>query len=135
MKRSEIISKYRDSISDTMRVLYRSVLESDGRIQYKLYVWEDGELELLEEPQGGNDDLQPRRHEPRELFYVDTITEGNPWDYVNDSVPDDDDERDKYYNELLDFLAGSYHFGLPGRIDDIIAEAEREEFFDTNNCQ
>lgn len=47
MKRSEIISTHREAIAAYMVEHFRIVLECGGKVQYKLYIWEDGELEGL----------------------------------------------------------------------------------------
>ena len=40
MKRSEIIEAYADTIIAEMCECYRDVVSSDGRVQYKLYIWD-----------------------------------------------------------------------------------------------
>lgn len=133
MKRSEAIVKYYDAIRAEMIDLYRTVIECDGRIQYKLYVWEDGEIERLEGPQGDNAWLRPRDMEPRELYYVDTI-EVSPsfsvWDSYDEVPPEDEAERENLVNEIVDWLCDSYKETIDEHLDAIIEEAEYEEQFD-----
>lgn len=129
MNRSEIISKYSHKITDSAPVLYRSVLESYGMIQYQLYVWEDGEIDYLEQVQGDNAYLIPKDSEPRTLAYVCTISSPcfDPWDYTDHSAPETEEEREKEQEEIIDCLVDSYRENLSDMIDCIIREAEQEE--------
>ena len=133
MKRSEAIEKYYDKIKADMVELYRSVIECDGRIQYTIYVWEDGELEHLEQPQGGNSWLQPRDCEPRELFCVTTIDVGpgfDIWDCSERGAPDDEDERETMRNEIIDWLVDEYEANVEELLDSIIEETKHWEKYD-----
>lgn len=132
MKRSEIITKYSREIAEVMVERYRSVLECAGRIQYKVYVWEDGELECLEGVQGDNSYLRPRDMEPRELYYVCTIDAPcfDPWDYTDHSAQDDENKREKERGEIIDYLVGEYETNISDALDVVIEEAEQEERFD-----
>ena len=129
MKESEIISTYRDSIEARMVELYRIVLNSDGRIQYKLYVWSDGELEALEDVQGGNSSLQARDGESRSLTYVTTIASPcfDPWDYADHPAPEDEDERCAEEAEIIDWLVDEYEEHVYDVVNEIISDLEREE--------
>ena len=129
MKNSEIISTYRESIEARMVELYRIVLNSDGRIQYKLYVWSDGELEALEDVQGSNSYLQERDGESRSLTYVATIASPSfdPWDYADHSAPEDEDERDAEAAEIIDWMVNEYENHVSDVVDEIISDLEREE--------
>lgn len=129
MKESEIISTYRDSIEARMVELYRSVLNSDGRIQYKLYIWDDGQLDVLEEVQGGNSYLQPRELEPRSLVFIAKIDHPyfDPLDYTDDFRPDDEDEREEWEVEIIDWLVSEYKNHVSEVVDEIISDREREE--------
>lgn len=132
MKRSEIITRHYKEIADAMVEHYRSVIESDGRIQYKIYVWDDGTLEYLCGPQGDNSWLKPRDMEPRELFYVDTIDAPffDPWDYTDHAAPDDEAEREAEREEIIDYLVQQYETNIADVLDNIIDDAERDERFD-----
>ena len=132
MKNSEAIRKYYDIIRDTLLDCYRSVLECDGRIQYKVYIWEDGEIERLEAVQGDTGWLKARDYEPRDLFYVDLIDAPffDPWDYTNESVPDEETERDAMKEEIIDYLVESFEADVDDRIDHIIRSAEEEETYE-----
>lgn len=133
MKRSEALTKYYSKIAEDMTAHYREVIENDGRIQYAIYVWEDGEIERLLEPQGGNGWLKPRDYEPRELFYVTTI--GEPasfsiWDCSEYGEPEDETERETQREEIIDWLAGEYASNVRDVLDAIIEEAETDERYD-----
>ena len=132
MKRSEAILKYHDEIKETMINRYRTVLECDGRIQYKVYVWEDGEIECLEGAQGDNSWLQAKDAEPRELFYVCTIDNPyfNPLDYSDHAAPDNEEEREVEKREIIDYLIREYEENITDKIDYIIEDAEQDESFE-----
>lgn len=129
MKRSECITKYYKDIAAAMVERYRTVLECDGRIQYKVYIWEDGEMECLQGVQGDNSWLQARDCEPRELFYVCKIDSPcfDPWDYSDHSAPDDEEEREAERKEIIDYLVGEYETNISDVLDVVIEEAERDE--------
>lgn len=132
MKKSEAILKYQGEIEETMISRYRTVLDSYGRVQYKVYVWEDGEIECLEGPQGDNCWLQAKDHEPRELFYVCTVESPyfDPWDYSDHSAPDDEEERETECQEIIDYLVDNYKENISDKMDAIIAEAQQDESFE-----
>ena len=132
MKRSEIIAKYRKEIAAEMVQHYRTVLECSGRIQYKVYVWEDGELECLEGVQGDTSYLRPRDAEPRELYFVCTLSAAcfDPWDFADHSAPEDESEREKEEAEIIDYLVDEYETGVFDVLDAVIEEAEQEEQYD-----
>ena len=133
MKRSEAIEKYYDKIKADMVELYRSVIECDGRIQYGIYIWEDGELEHLEEVQGGTGWLKPRDYEPRELYYVTTIyvdPSFDIWDCSESGAPDDEDEREAMREEIIDWLVDDYKANVSDTLDSIIEDVKRREKYD-----
>ena len=132
MKRSEAILKYQDKIKEVMIDRYFSVIDCNGKIQYKVYVWEDGEIEYLEGPQGDNSFLQAKDREPRKLFYVCTVDSPcfDPWDYSDHSAPDDENEREAERSEIIDYLMDSYKENLSDKMDTIITEAQQDEEFD-----
>lgn len=74
MKTSEVLRKYRDELIESAMNLYRLVLEYEGRIKYLLYIWDDGEIEVLEDVCGGNSFLRANSGESRSLHYVDTFS-------------------------------------------------------------
>lgn len=129
MKNSEIIRKYDSIIADEMVARYRSVLESGGRIQYKVYIWEDGEIETLIGPQGDNSYLKAKDYEPRELVYVRTISSPffDPWDYTDESAPDDEYEREATEQEIIDWLVEEFQNSTDDIIASVLEEVEREE--------
>lgn len=132
MKRSEIITNNYDAIKEAMVSMYRTVLESNGRIQYKIYIWDNGEIECLEQVQGDNGYLQPREMEPRSLYYVTTIEQPNfdPWDSADHSAPDDEQEREAEEQEIIDWLVQEYETNVVDELDNIISEAEMVERYD-----
>jgi len=132
MKRSEIISAHREVIAAYMVEHYRIVLECGGKVQYKLYIWEDGELEGLEGPQGDNSWLKARDMEPRELFYVCTIGSPyfDPWDCTDHAAPDDEEEREREEREIIDWCVDEYKAAIDEKLDAVIEDAEREEEYD-----
>lgn len=130
MKRSEILNTYRDSIEEAMVTAYHNVLKCYGRIQYKIYVWEDGEIESLEGVQGDNCCLVAKDSEPRDLEYVCTIDSPcfDPWDYDDESAPDDEDECERMEGAIIDYLVSEYkREGVRDALDAVIDEAESEE--------
>ena len=132
MKRSEAILKYQEKIEETMIDRYFSVLDCNGKIQYKVYVWEDGEIEYLEGVQGDNSWLQAKDNEPRKLFYVCTVDSPcfDPWDYADHAAPDGEEEREADRQEIIDCLMDSYKENLSDKMDAIITEAQQDEEFD-----
>ena len=129
MKRSEAIKKYSEPIKEAMIESYRSVLNSYGKIQYRIYAWEDGEIERMEQVQGDNAYLQAKDIEPRELFYVCTISMPfySPWDYSDHAAPEEENEREAEEREIIDYMVDEYQQNISDVIDDIITEAERDE--------
>ena len=132
MKNSEAIRKYYDTIRDTLLDCYRTVLECNGRIQYKVYVWEDGEIERLEAPQGDTGWLQAREYEPRKLFYIDQIDAPffDPWDFEDVQKPEDEVEAEERRQEIIDYLVESFEADVDDRIDHIIESAEEAERYE-----
>ena len=131
MKRSEIISENYKAITEAMVSRYRTVLESNGRIQYKIYIWDDGEIVCLEQVQGDNSYLLHIEMEPRALYYVTTIEQPNfdPWDSADHSAPDDEQEREAEEKEIIDWLVQEYETNVGDELDNIISEAEMVEHY------
>lgn len=132
MERSEVISMYRDQIMVHMVKDYRSVLECNGRIQYQLYIWEDGEIEELEDVHGSTGYLQPRDAEPRALFYVGKVAcpYFDPWDCTDHSAPEDEAERERERMEIINWCMEEYESAIDEKLDEIIDEAKSEEVYD-----
>ena len=126
MTKLEVLKKHRTAIEQKAVELYRTVLECDGMIQFSLYVWEDGEIESLQDTNGGNDVLRPRDSEPRQLFFVDRISYPNfSWeDMMFDSVSEDEDERERQRQEAIDFAVDAFKDEFSDRFDSIIKEVE-----------
>lgn len=129
MKKSEAIIKYRMNIESVLPALYHMVIDSDGHIQYSVYLWDDGTVEMLEEAQGSNTYLQAKDTETRELFYVTTVSLPNfdPWNYSDHSAPDDPAARKAERKEIIDWLLSEYEANLPDLFDSILTDAEQEE--------
>ena len=133
MKRSEALTKYYDGIIETMVEDYYYVLKGDGGSQYKIYVWEDGEIEELTGVQGDNVWLQPRDCEPRELFFVCTVAEDpsfDIWDASGETPPDNETEREVLRDVLIEGLLAGYRERIREVLDTIIEDAEWEERMD-----
>lgn len=132
MKASEAIRKYYDTIRAEMISCYRTVLECSGRIQYKIYIWCDGEIERLEAPQGDSAWLQPRDAEPRDLFHVVTVDAPffDVWDYSETGKPEDPAEADELEREIIDYLVDSYDTESADEIlSAAISDAEEAEAY------
>ena len=110
MTRKEVIEANREKLADKMRNLYRDVLDCDGRIEYSVYIWDDGEIETLEQTQGGNGWLKPKEWEDRKLFFVATIDSPffDPWDCYPDPKPEDEEEAETIRNEIIDECVDDY---------------------------
>ena len=132
MKKSEAIKKYQPEIMETMSEKYRNVLESEGRLQYRIYVWSDGEIECLEGPQGDNSYLKAKDSEPRTLFYVDTVSAPgfSIWDAAGESAPENEQEAEEMAKSVIDSCMEEYTDTLPDMVDALIREAEDEEAYE-----
>lgn len=128
MTKIEVIKKYSDSIKNEMVDRYSSVLDSFGRIQYQIYIWDDGEIECLEGVQGDNSYLKAKDSETRNLYYVCTVSAPNfdPWDYSDHAAPDNETERETERTEIIDYLVDEYKQNLPDVFDAIIEEATND---------
>jgi len=130
MKASEIIISNYDRIKQEMIDLYKTVVSCNGRIQYSLYIWEDGEFERLEEPQGGNGWLKAKQYEPRQLFYITYIDVGpgfSIWDYCEDGRPDDPKEAEELESDIIDWLVCEYEANIDDVLDGIIRDKKEIE--------
>jgi len=114
MKKFDVIEKYWDKIGDAMGDAYEHVLNCDGRVQVSIYIWEDGEIQTLEDVQGGNSYLVPKDWESRELFFITTIEASffDAFDYVDyTEIPEDEDEREELRDETIKYLISDYRHG------------------------
>lgn len=129
MTKSELITKYQQDIKEAMIDRYQSVINCDGRIQYQIYIWDDGSIECLEDVQGGNTYLVPKSAETRNLYHVYTISVPcfDPWDYTDHSAPDDESEREAERKEIYEYLIDEYKNNVSDILDTIIEEAEQNE--------
>ena len=132
MKKSEAIRKYYDAVRESMIDAYGHVIDSRGRVQYKVYVWEDGEIERLPGPQGDNSYLMPRVCETRQLYYITTVSEPcyDPRDQIADKLPDDEAECEKLFEETDAWMKESYAENIDDVLDNLIDDAEQEEKYD-----
>ena len=129
MKKSDVINAHRNAIADVMVDRYQSVLESYGSIQYKVYIWEDGEIETFEQVQGDNAYWVAKDCEPRELYYVTTVDSPffDPWDYADEAAPDDEALRERMERIIIDGLVDDYGTYVRDIIDQAIEDAKRWE--------
>lgn len=124
MKKSEIVSNNYVSILDAIGTCYRDALEHDGSMQYGVYVWEDGEIEILPAVTGDSTYLVPKDCEPRQLVHVMTVG-GNTCHY-SDGL--DGTETEDEITTWLDELAGQYlDEQVEYDLDDVIEELKRQE--------
>lgn len=126
MTKLEALKKYRTAIEQEAVNLYRTVLECDGMIQFSLYVWEDGEIESLQDTNGGNSFLRPRDSEPRQLFFVVRLSEPTfRWeDMMFDPISEDDEEREQQWQDAIDCAVESFPDWFSDKLDSIIREEE-----------
>lgn len=130
MKKSEILREHYDEILDALKAAYTDVIQSRGRIQVKVYIWEDGEIETLTDAQGSSTRLAPRDAEPRQLYHVATVEKPffDPWDYSNDPKPEDADEAEKAEEEIISWYIDEYtDEEMMSVLDNAIDDAEMEE--------
>lgn len=126
MRDFEIVEKYRKVIAAEMVEKYRTVLDCAGKIQYRIYVWEDGEIESLEQVQGDCGYLKANDNEPRQLVYVTTISAPcfDPWDFSDHGAPDDPEEQEAEEREIIDYLVGEYEQTTSDVIDSAIEQMQ-----------
>ena len=130
MTKAEVIKNNYDEIIKTMVVLRRDVLEHDGRNQHQIYIWEDGEIRVLEGSQGDNSYLVPNNGESRNLYYVCTVDAPffSPWDYVDETPPEDESQCEMVEQQVIDFLMDEYKEDIVYEIlDSVIKEAKTWE--------
>ena len=133
MKHSEIIRKYYNEIAAAMVEKYRDAVECDGRVQYQIYIWDDGEMSIMEAPQGDNSYMVASDFEERELVHVTTIDLGagfDIWDYSEDGKPEDEDEAELMFKDIVDYLVDSYEESIDELLGGIIADAEQIERYE-----
>ena len=125
MTKSELIRKHFAELAKVLAKHYETVVDSEGRVQYKVYIWSDGEIQCLEQAQGDNSYLVPNDCETRELYYVTTVG-GYRVDLTDAAglpgIETEDDHRD-----AVEYLVDAYKQELPDLLDELIYEAEREE--------
>ena len=130
MKKSEIITKYRTQIKEAMADRYHVVLDSNGSIQYGIYIWEDGEIEMLEGCTGDNTWLQPKSYESRKLYYITTVKAPffNAFDFSDDPEPEDEDEKETARQQIVNWLVDEYmREGADDVLDTIINQEKLDE--------
>lgn len=133
MKKSEVIHAHYDEILNAMKSCYEDVIRSGGRIQTKVYVWEDGELEYLTDAQGSNTFLTPRDMETRELYFVATIEAPSfdVWDFSADPKPEDEEEAARMEEELIEwYLEEGTSEQMIAILDAAIEDAEEKEKYE-----
>ena len=128
MTRKELIEKYYDELREEIIDCYRCVLKCwRTGINYQVYIWEDGEIEFLEQVNPDNGWLQPKQHETRELYYICTVSElgFDPWDCWVEFVPEDEDEFDKIEAEIIEEVVDWWV--REGKEDEFLKEAMVDE--------
>ena len=132
MKKSEAMRKYYDAILEAMIDAYDKVIDSRGRVQYTIYIWEDGEIEPLCAPQGDNSYLKPHDWEPRQLYNVTTVAEPfyDPRDQITDPLPEDEAEQEAMLKEADAWMKDEYRSNAADILDREIEQAEFEERFE-----
>ena len=132
MKKSEVISSFAPAIEAAMVDCYRSVLRYDGQIQYDVYVYSDGTVRTIEQVQGDNSRLAKDESDPRELYYVTTVSA--PGVDVLDmagivDIPETEDEEEVAKAEAIDWLVEEYEAaGADEALDSVIRNAEIDEY-------
>lgn len=130
MKTSELIRKHAETIKDTMVARYKTVLECNGSVQYKIYIWDDGEIECQEGPQGDNSYLVPRSGEARDLYYICTVSAPffDAWDLTDHAAPEDENERETERAEIITWAVDEYREnGADAAISAALEAAELSE--------
>ena len=132
MKNSEIIRANYAAILSAMAECYETVIRSGGRVQETVYIWEDGEIQTLEDVQGGNTFLSPRNMETRKLVRVVTIEAPcfDVWDFAMDPRPEDEAEAAKMEEELIQwYLEEGIKEEMYAKLDAAIEDAEMDEAY------
>ena len=129
MKKSEVIEKYEHEIIEEMKDAYRCCLNTDGDCTEQIWIWEDGEIEVLFNVRPNTGVLVPRAGEDRQLFYVLTVDEISSnfsiWDTTCEPEPDDENEAEKMKQELMQDILDEYDPYI--QFDEVLAEAKWEE--------
>lgn len=134
MKKTEIILANYAAIVAAMIEHYQTVIACEGRLQYDIYIWSDGELDILEQFQGGNSYLRPVDGETRNLYYVTTVGGQlcNIWDLAWETPPEDPDELKTAEEEITAWLLDEYRNNIDDVMDRIIEDAKLEDLYDAN---
>jgi len=151
LKKSEIIREYRDAIEneiiECMVETADTAIRNNSITQYQVYIWSDGEIEMLFGPEGDNSFLKAKEWEDRELYYVGTVSgrgvqeDFNSWAFlyedadkeetpVWESVYEDKEEaNDEVIEDYLAYFGGSdwVKETAAGIVDAAIERAEWEE--------
>lgn len=93
-----LVESKREEIEATMQECFESVLEANGANQFTIYLWDNGDIQVLEDVQGSHSRLVPREGYDHELFKIVTISiPCFDWrDYCSEHIPDADDEPEAY---------------------------------------
>lgn len=104
MKRSVVLDKHRETIIAAMRKYYERMLQEEGRLQYVIFITEDGRIYTLEDIAGGTSSL-----DADDLLYVTTIHKKNPvWGCIDTPVPEDEDEREDLKQGIIECMMDDY---------------------------
>lgn len=131
MKASEIITTHRNEIAEAIRDHLKTVYRCGGRLEYQMYIWDDGEIECLESVSGSSVWLAPKDSEPRRLIHVTTVKAPGfcPWDGCYDDIPEDAEERERAEAIIIDEIMSSADTAemIYDMISDAVDYYERED--------
>lgn len=132
MKKSEVITRFAPAIEAAMVDCYRSVLRYDGQIQYGVYVYSDGTVRTIEQVQGDSARLAKDESDPRELYYVTTVSAPGVDVFDLAGIADNsetEEEQEVAKAEAIDWLVEDYEAsGADEALDSIIRNAEIDEY-------
>lgn len=127
LSQSECIEKYAEQIRHEMMKCYRKVLEADGRIQYKIYVYSDGEVLAVEQVQGDIMYLYPNDWEQRQMYFVLTVDAPfvNVLEEAGVTPPEFEEDLEEARRDAIDWLVDEYESdGAEEHLNSVLREAE-----------
>lgn len=109
-----LVEAHREEIEATMQECYESVIDANGVNQFAIYLWDNGEIKVLEDVQGGNSFLVPHEGYDHELFrLIDIAVPCFDWrDYCSEKVPDKEDDPEAYEalrEDMIQWLKEDYN--------------------------
>lgn len=126
----KLVSEHRDDIIAEMRYCYKSAAECDGRVNYDVYIWSDGEIESLPLFGGESSWLQAKAGEARSLYRVVNVSFSSYWsDFTDEPIPDraeDPDEWERVRDETVAYIMEGYDEEAAEALDKAIEDEKRE---------